>query len=129
MSADRIQPTLGRQFFALLRDNTGGVRTMPQGNLQHFLGRRHLQIERQIDLIRKAFDILVGDVATVLAKMRGDAVGARLRRHDGGANRIRMPDAPRVSNRRHMVDVYAQSQISLFHHALPPASSQVAQIH
>ena len=47
---------------------------------QHLLGRRHFEVQRQVDLGHQPVDVGVGDVAPVLAQMGGDAVGAGLGR-------------------------------------------------
>ena len=42
----------------------------------HFRRRRHFEIERLVDAFLEPRDIVVDDVAAILAQMRGDAVGA-----------------------------------------------------
>ena len=82
-------------------------------------------------------DVVVADVATILAQMRGDAVGAGRDRDLGGLNRIRMPPAARIADGGDMVDVDAEAEVRSRHflpsdHApaicLPagPVSSRIA---
>ncbi len=51
-------------------------------------------------------------MAPILAQMRGDAVGARLLRDQGGADRIGMVAAARVPDRRDMVDIDAEAEVA-----------------
>ena len=67
---------------------------MPQRDGQHLVGRRHLEIERARQLALEAGDVVIGDVAAVLAQVRGDAVGARF---DG---KVRGAQADRDAGRR-----------------------------
>ncbi len=54
-------------------------------------------------------DIVVDDVAAVLAQMRGDAVGAGGDRDLGGLHRIGMPPAARIAHGRDVIDVDAKA--------------------
>ena len=60
-------------------------------------------------------DVVVADVAAVLAQMRGDAVGARRDRELGGAHRIGMASAARVADGGDVVDVDAEAQTGRIH--------------
>ena len=122
MLPGRVEPALGRHLLAPLGDDTGRVRAVPQRDRDHLLGRGHLEIERQRDAADQLRDILVHDVAPVLAQMRGDAVGAGRLRDLRGADRIGMQPAARVAERRDMIDVDAQSQ-PFAHVAHPIAES------
>ena len=77
-----VEPALGRALLALLGDDAGGVRAVAQRDREHLLGRRHLEVQRQVDLGHQPVDVVVGDVAAVLAQVGGDAVGAGLGGHD-----------------------------------------------
>ena len=108
--AEGVEPALGGHLLAPLGDDAGGVRAMLQRERDHLLGRRHLHVERQRDRADQMGDVLVDDVPPVLAQMRGDAVGARLLRDQGGADRVRIGAAARVPDRRDMVDVDAEAE-------------------
>ena len=82
---------------------------MAKRDLQHLLGRRHLEVERQVDLGHQAVDIAVGDVAPVLAQMRSDSIGSRRRGAFRCTYRVGMVPAARVPDRRDMVDIDAQA--------------------
>ncbi len=97
---------------------------MLERDRQHLLGRRHLQVERQRDLGPQAGDVGIGDVAAILAQMRGDAVGAGGGGDLGGAQRIGMAAAPRVADGGDMIDVDAQPQFR--GHALHPIADSAS---
>ena len=46
MLARRVEPALGRPLLALLGHDAGGVRAVAERDIDHLLGRRHLEIER-----------------------------------------------------------------------------------
>ena len=54
-------------------------------------------------------DVVVDDVAAILAQMRGDAVGAGGDRDLGRLHRIGMPAAARVAHGGDVVDVDAEA--------------------
>ena len=108
-SAD-VETAFGRALFAAFRHEAARVRHVAQGDRQHFLGRSHLEIQGPRQLGLQARDVGIGDVAAVLAQMRGNAVGARLYGDVCGAQRIRMPAAPRVPDRSDVIDVDAKAQ-------------------
>ena len=78
--------------------------------VEHFLGRRHLEVQRQIDLGHQPVDVGVRDMAPVLAQMRGDPVGSRLGGDMRRADRIGMIAAARVPDGRDMVDIDAEAE-------------------
>ena len=53
----RIEPALGRALLAPLGDDARGVRPMPERDLEHLLGRRHLEVQRQVDLGHQPVDV------------------------------------------------------------------------
>ncbi len=108
--ATDIEAALGGPLLALLGHEAGGVRAQPSGQADHLRGRRHLEVERHEDLAPQPLDVLVADVATILAKMRRDAVGAGQHREMGGPDRIRVGTAAGVPQGRDMVDVDAEAQ-------------------
>ena len=112
MLAGGVEAALGGPLLALLGDDAGGVRAVGERDGEHLLGRRHFEVERDFERGHQPVDILVGDVAPVLAQMRGDAVGAGLRGGEGGADRIGMRAAARVPDRRDMVDVDAEAEVA-----------------
>ena len=85
--------------------------SVAQGDIEHLLGRRHLQVERTGQLGLQAPDVAVGDVPPVLAQVRGDAVGAALQRKVRGAQGIGMASTARVTDGGHVIDIHAQAQM------------------
>ncbi len=68
----------------------------PDCNRDHVVGRRHLEIQRLVDLGLQSLNVLVANMATVFAQMRGDAVGTGRDRKLCGPYRIRMASAARI---------------------------------
>ena len=83
---------------------------MGEGDAEHLLGRRHFEVQRNLQPGHQRVDVGIGDVPAILAQMGGDAVGAGLRRGEGGADRIGMRAAARVPDGRDMVDIDAETQ-------------------
>ena len=69
------------------------------------------RLSGQVELGLQAPYVAVGDVAPVLAQVRGDAVGAGLQREMRGAQRVGMASAARVADGGHVIDVHAQAQM------------------
>ena len=110
--AGGVEPALGGPLLALFRDDAGGMRAVAQRDLEHLLGRRHLQVQRQVELGHQPGDVGVGDVAAVLAQVRGDPVGAGLGGEQAARDRVGMLAAARVADRRDMVDVDAEAKFA-----------------
>ena len=64
-----------------------------------------------VDLGLEPRDVVVADVAAILAQMRGDAVGAGLDRDLRRAHRIGMAPAARIADGGDVVDVDAEAQM------------------
>ena len=79
---------------------------------EHLVGGGHLEVERPRQLALEPGDVGIGDVAAVLAQVRGDAVGAGLDREVRGAQRIGMAAAARVADGGDVVDVDAEAQVA-----------------
>ena len=88
VAADDVEAALGGALGALLRHQAAGVRAGLQRDVEHLLGRRHLEIERLGDRGLQPPHVVVADVAAILAQMRGDAVGAGFDREQRRAHRI-----------------------------------------
>ena len=69
------------------------------------LGGRHLQVELDVDELAQPPHVLVLDVAAILAQVDGDAVGSAQVRFDGRPDRVGLVGAPRLPQRRDVVDV------------------------
>ena len=82
--AGGVEPAFGGALGAPLRHEAGGVRPRLARDPDHLRRRRHFEIERLGDPLLEAGDVVVDDVAAILAQMRGDAVGAGRDRELGG---------------------------------------------
>ena len=91
-----------------------------QRDVHHLAGRRHFEIERLLDARLEPCDVVVADMAAVLAQMRGDAVGAGRDRDLGGAQRIGMPPAARIADGGDVVDVDAEAESGQVGHGVAP---------
>ena len=83
---------------------------MAQRDREHLVGRGHLEVERQVGRRLDACQIVVADMAPVLAQMRSDAVAADRRDDLSRAHRIGMVAAACVADGRDVVDVDAKAQ-------------------
>ena len=104
-----IEAAFGRALRPPFRNDAGGVRLHLRGNGDHFRGGSHFQIKRLFDAHFEAGDIVVDNVAAVLAQVRRDAVSAGRNCDFGGPHRIGMAAAARVAHRGDMVDVDAEA--------------------
>jgi len=105
----RIEPAFGGALAALFRNDAGGVRPGFQRDRQHFVSRRHFQVERLVDLRLEPRDVVVADMPAIFAQMCGDAVGSRRNRQLRRAHRIRMAAPARVADGGDVVDVDAET--------------------
>ena len=110
--AGGVEPAFGGALGALFRHQADRVRRGLERDGEHFLGRRHFEIERLVDLGLQPRDVVVADMAAVLAQMRGDAVGAGRDRELGRAHRIGMAPAARVADGGDVVDIDAEAKRS-----------------
>ena len=122
-----VKPPFGRAFRAPLRYQTGRMRPGFERDPQHLIRCRHFQIERRGDLGLQSCDILVADMTTILAQVRRNATGTGRYRQVRGAYRVRVVPAAGISQRRHMVNIDAQSQIgNVYHGATLPQLVKVS---
>ena len=108
VQARRVQTAFGGHFLALLRNDTGRMRAMPEGDVQHLLGRGHFEVQRQINFPGQAFDIGIGNMPAVFPQMCRDTVRTGFSRHTSRAHRVRVRPSTRIPDRRHMIDIHAK---------------------
>ena len=84
-------------------------------NAEHFFRRRHLEIQRLVDLGHEPGDIVIADVAAVFAQMRSDAVATCRNRKLRRANRIGMAPSAGIADGGDMIDVDAEAQTGSTH--------------
>ena len=111
LAAHHIEPALGGLLLALLRHQAAGVRYMAQGDGEHLVGGRHLQVEGPGQFALQPGDVGIRDVAPVLAQMRRNAVGARLDGQMRGTQGVGVPAAARVADGGDVIDVDAQAEV------------------
>jgi hypothetical protein len=85
-----VQTTFGRPLLTTFRHQANRMRPMPQGNLEHFLGRSHLEIERALDARHEQFDVGVPDMPPVFPQMGRNSICPSRLCNSGSAQRIGM---------------------------------------
>ena len=110
-----VEAAFGRALLAPLRHEAGGMGADARGDRDHLGGRRHLEVERREELSLQSLHIMIADMPAVLAEMRGDAVCPGEHGEMGGADRVRMVTATRISHCGHMIDVDAEADRRSFH--------------
>ncbi len=106
----RVEPAFGGAFLALLGDDAGGVRAVLESDCEHFLGRRHFEVQREVDLGHQPVDVGIRNVPPILAQMGGDPVRASVGGDMRRAHRVGMIAAARVPDGRDMVDIDAEAE-------------------
>ena len=115
---DGIESAFGGTLRASFRHKTDGVRPGLECDADHLRGRRHLEIERLVDLRFEADDVIIADMTAILAQMRGDAVAAGGDCKFSRSHRIGMASTAGIADGSDMVDVDAEAEAV---HALPYA--------
>ena len=87
---------------------TAVLRAYSQGDRQHLVGHRHLEVHARLDHRADRRQVLVLDMASIFTQMQRDAVGARLLGHERSIDRIRIAGAPCLAQRGDVIDIYAQ---------------------
>ena len=105
--ASHIQPAFGGHLQPAFGDKHGRSGHDGKRNGAHFVSRSHFQIQRHLDVLAEAADIVILNVATVLTKVHRDAGGAARDGPIGGLHRIGFNGATSLTNRRNMVNVDA----------------------
>ena len=106
-----IQPTFGRNLLPAFRNEAHGMRPNRQGNRHHVVCGSHFEIDWRGNGPLQARNVLIANVAPVLAQMQGYAIGARAERQPRRPDRIGMRSTPRVADRRNMIDVYSKTDL------------------
>jgi hypothetical protein len=75
------------------------------GNGQHLCRGGHFQVYPTIRVTNQRGNIMVTDMTAVLAQVNGYAVRASLNGQMGSPHRVWMNPAPRIAQRRHVVDI------------------------
>ena len=122
--AGGVKPSLGGPLRAPLGHQTGGMRPGFQCDPEHLIRGRHFQIEGRGDVSLEPGDIVVVDMTAILTQMRRNAIGTGCHRQLGRAHGVGVVAAAGISQRCHMINIDAQSQIGNVCHgaALPRLS-------
>ena len=112
--ARHVEAALGRDLLPALGHEHRHLGTEPARDVDHRGRGRHLEVELDVRELAQAPHVLVLDVAAVLAQVHRDAVRAAQVRLDRRPHRVRLVGAPRLADRRDVVDVDAQLDHSVF---------------
>ena len=115
MLAGHVEAAFGRAFFAPFGNETGGVRGGGNRDPHHFLGGRHFEIERLGELTLQPRNVVIADVPTIFAQMRGDSVGAGLDRDLGRMHGIRVMPAAGITDGGDVIDIDAEAEVRSRH--------------
>ena len=126
MQARCIQSSLSSAFFALFRNDAGGMRFVAQRDCKHFWRGRHFEIEREIGCFLNASQVLITDVATILAQVRGDPVPANASNDLCRAHRIGMVAPARVTDRCNVIDIHSEAEAVAHAFRLPGLVTSMA---
>jgi hypothetical protein len=105
-----VQPTLGGHFRAALRHEAAICRTHLAGDADHFVGRRHLEIQPRLQHLAGHANVAILDVPPIFAQMHRDVVRARLFGDQRGEDRVGIGRAARLAQRGDVIDVDSEVQ-------------------
>ena len=83
-----VETAFGRDLVAPFGHEHRHLGLQPHRDVDHLGGRRHLEVELDVDELAQPPHVLVLDVPAILAQVNGDAVGAAQMRLDGRPHRI-----------------------------------------
>ena len=104
-----IEAALGGLLFATLGHERHLVRRDVSRELDHLVGRGHLEVQERLDRASQNLHVPVLNVTPVFPEMNRDAVGARVLREHGRFDWIRIQRAARLPERGHVIDVDVES--------------------
>ena len=103
-----VEAAFGRHLVPAFRHQHGHFRLEATGNLDHFVGRRHFQIELDQRQRTQFFDVCILNVASILAQMNSNPVRSAKMCLDGSPRRLGFIGTTCLTNRGHVVNIYAQ---------------------
>src|SRR5215470_5802894 len=71
---DDVETAFGRALGALFRHKADSMRPGLKRHAEHLLGRGHLEIERPVEFCLEPRDVVIANVAAILAQMRRNSV-------------------------------------------------------
>jgi hypothetical protein len=108
--AGRVEAPFGRSFRPFFRHEAYRVRPGLERDADHFLRRRHLQIERFVQFRLQPRDVVVANMPAIFAQMSRDAVAAGRDRELGCTHRIGMTPAAGIADSCNVIDIDAKAQ-------------------
>jgi len=101
-----VQAAFRCQLRTLFRHDAATRRADTLGEGNHFLGRRHFEIERRRDLRTNTPYIAVPDVAAIFTEMNGNAIRPGFHRDACSFYRAGMRPTTRIAQCRHMINIH-----------------------
>lgn len=112
---DDVESALRSDFFAPLWYQGHLIGFDDNCDRHHLVSAGKLQVEIGSDRRAKYSDIRILDVASVLAQVCGDAIRADLLAEEGRLHRVGLVAAPRLTERRDMIDVHIKTLVACSH--------------
>ncbi len=106
--AVHVEAAFGGDFLTALGNEHHQLRLDVAGDLDHFIGRGHFEIEFDVGELDEAAHIIVLDVPTVFTQMHSDAVGPTEVGFDGGPDGVGLVGSPGLADGGDVVDVDAE---------------------
>ena len=103
-----IETAFGGDFVTAFRHQHGHFRLQLTGDADHFVGRRHFQIQFGLGQITQAPDVGILNVTAIFPQMNGNAVRTAEMGFDGAPDGVRFIGAARLAQRGDVVDVNAK---------------------
>ncbi len=110
-----VQSSLCGHLLSSLRDEGYLIRTAGDRNCHHLVGARELEVEISPDGGPQDSDVGVLDMAAILPEVSGDPVHADFLADQGGFDGVRLVSAPRLPERRDVVDVHIKALVACSH--------------
>src|SRR5262249_6296875 len=104
-----VESAFGGDFLGALGHQRDDVRFDARGDLDHLVGRGHLDVEMRDDDLFERDQVVILNVTPVAPKMGRDAVGAGQFANHGGGHRVRLVGPARLTDRRYVINVDVQS--------------------
>src|SRR5262245_32462860 len=104
-----VESAFGGDFLGALWHQRHDVRFDARGDLDHLVGRGHLDVEMRDDDLFERDQVVILNVAPVAAKMGRDPVGAGQFANHGGRDRVRLVGPAGLTDCRYVINVDVQS--------------------
>ena len=121
--AGDVEPAFGGDLLAAFGNESDLMGSKTTGQREHLVGAGHLEVEHGANAGCQPLDVGVLNVPSILAEVRGDAVGAGLLAQRGRRNGVGFVAAPCLTYRRHVIDVDVQPLSSRHIRLLPWGAS------